>query len=125
MHNLYIVISSAPFLCNTAEWSAIGHFPTNFLHLAEQIQFARPNLLYISNWEAIDSLLQRSYFKEWPTNFKLLFQALILQGGFFRGLQILRISWIWGLPRNFFHRKLAEISTVTRIADWREDTKCR
>ena len=34
----------------------IGHFPTNFHHLTEQIQFARPNLLYISNGEAIDSL---------------------------------------------------------------------
>ena len=27
---------------------AVDHFPTNFLHLAKQIQFARPNLLYIS-----------------------------------------------------------------------------
>ena len=34
----------------------IGHFLTYFPHLAEQIQFARPNLLYISNGETIDSL---------------------------------------------------------------------
>ena len=35
---------------------AVGHFPTNFSHLAEQVLFARPYLLYISNGEAIDSL---------------------------------------------------------------------
>ena len=36
--------------------SIIGHFLTNFPHLAKRIQFARPNLLYISNGESIDSL---------------------------------------------------------------------
>ena len=36
--------------------SAIGHSLTNFHHLGEQIQFARSNLQYISNGEAIDSL---------------------------------------------------------------------
>ena len=41
---------------------AVGHFPTNIPHLAKQIQFARPNLLYISNGETIDSLLQYSCF---------------------------------------------------------------
>ena len=41
---------------------AIGHFLTNFPHLADQIQFARPNLLYISNGETNDSLLQCSCF---------------------------------------------------------------
>ena len=37
---------------------AVGHwlFLTNFSHLAEQVLFARPYLLYISNGEAIDSL---------------------------------------------------------------------
>ena len=35
---------------------ATGHFPTNLHHLAELIQFATPNLLYIFHWEAIDSL---------------------------------------------------------------------
>ena len=46
--------------CKVAELEiAVGHFPTN---LAEQIQFARPNVLYISNGEAIDSLLQCSCF---------------------------------------------------------------
>ena len=37
---------------------AVGHWPFSdqFSHLAERIQFARPNLLYISNGEAIDSL---------------------------------------------------------------------
>ena len=41
---------------------AIGHFPTNFPHLAELIQVARPNLLYIANGEATDNLLHCSYF---------------------------------------------------------------
>ena len=35
---------------------AIGYFPTDFLHLAKQIQFARSNLLYISNGEIIESV---------------------------------------------------------------------
>ena len=49
--------------CKVAELEiAVGHFPTNLPHLAEQIQFARPNVLYISNGEAIDSLLQYSCF---------------------------------------------------------------
>ena len=34
---------------------AVGHWPFSN-NLAEQIWFARPNLLYISNGEAIDSL---------------------------------------------------------------------
>ena len=36
--------------------SAIGHFPTLFRDLAEQIQFAMTNLLHIFNGEANDSL---------------------------------------------------------------------
>ena len=41
-----------------------------------------PNLLYIFQWEAIDSLVYRNVpaFEEWPNNFKLLFQALDLNG---------------------------------------------
>ena len=37
---------------------AVGHWPFSdqVSHLAKQIQFARPNLLYISNGEAIDNL---------------------------------------------------------------------
>ena len=37
---------------------AVGHWPFSdqFSHLAKQILFAWPNLLYISNGEAIDSL---------------------------------------------------------------------
>ena len=47
-------------------------------HLAGQIQFARPNLLYISTMEK--PLIVHSNvptFKEWLTNFKLLLQALV------------------------------------------------
>ena len=34
----------------------VGHFPTKFRDLAEQIQFARTNLLHIYNGEANNSL---------------------------------------------------------------------
>ena len=40
----------------------VSHFPTNFPHLAEQIQFVRPNWLYISNGKVIDNLQQCSCF---------------------------------------------------------------
>ena len=42
---------------------AIGHFSTNLPHLAKQIRFARPYLLYIFNKETIDNLLQCSCFQ--------------------------------------------------------------
>ena len=54
---------------------SIGHFPTNLPHLGKQIQFARPNLLYISNGEPMIVYCNVPTFKEQLTNFKLLFQA--------------------------------------------------
>ena len=57
--------------------SAIGHFLTNFHHLAEQIQFARPNLLYISNGEAIDNPLQCSYFKGMADQFQIVISGSV------------------------------------------------
>ena len=58
---------------------AVGHFLTNFPHLAEQMQFARPYLLYISYGKLLlvySNIVSAS--EEWPTNFKL-FQALNIQ----------------------------------------------
>ena len=75
-HEYYFFLLLGLYDQSLKQQSAIGHIPTNFPHLAKQILFARPYLLYISNGEAIDSLQQCSCFKEWPTNFKLLFQAL-------------------------------------------------
>ena len=57
----YTVIALG-YIQSLKQQSAIGHLPTNFLHLAKQIQFARPNLLYISNGKTIDTLLQCSCF---------------------------------------------------------------
>ena len=71
---LYLVLFNIPEL-----EIVVSHcpFPTNFPHLAEQIRFARPNLLYISNGIPLIVYCNVPAFKEWPTNFKLLFQALI------------------------------------------------
>ena len=55
--------------------SAIGHFPTNFPYLAEQIQFARPNLLYISNGKTIDNLLQYSCFQGMADQFQIVISS--------------------------------------------------
>ena len=45
----------------------VGHFSTNFRDLAEQIQFARTNLLHIFSGEANNSLngrpISNPYFK--------------------------------------------------------------
>ena len=54
---MYLLATGSVIMaCNTELEIAIGHCPTNFYHLAEQIQFATPYLLYISNGEAIYSL---------------------------------------------------------------------
>ena len=72
-----IVLNEAPN-SNAELEIAVGHWPfsTNFSHLAEQIQLARPYLLNFSNGEPLIAYCIIPAFKEWPTNFKLLFQAL-------------------------------------------------
>ena len=65
---------------------AVDHFPTNFPHLAEQIQFARPNLLYISNGETIDSLLQCSCLQGMADQFQIGISCSVLVGKNFGGL---------------------------------------
>ena len=60
---------------NLKQQSPIGHFPTNFPHLAEQIQFATPYLLYISNGETIDNLLQCSCFQGMANQFHIVISS--------------------------------------------------
>ena len=43
--------------------------------MAEQIQFARPNLLYISNGETIDTLLQCSCFQRMADQFQIVISS--------------------------------------------------
>ena len=51
-----------------------GHFLTNFHHLAKQIW---PNLLYVPMGRPL-IVNNVSAFMEWPTNFKSIFQALLM-----------------------------------------------
>ena len=56
--------------------SAIGHFPTN---LPQQIRFARPYLLYISNEETIDNLFQCSCFQGTADQFQIVISGSDVQ----------------------------------------------
>ena len=47
----------------------VGHFLTIFRDLAEQIQFARTNLLHISMGKPMIVYKNVPTFNEWPTNF--------------------------------------------------------
>ena len=60
---------------------AVSHWPLsdNFSHLAEQIKFARPNLLHISNGKTIDSPLQCSCFQGMADQNISSFVVLIVQ----------------------------------------------
>ena len=56
---------------------AVGNWPFSdqFHHLAQQI---RPNLLYIPMGKPLIVNNNVSAFMEWPTNFKSIFQALLM-----------------------------------------------
>ena len=54
---IMIVSTQVKFFFSRAwnsSWLLAIFWPSKICHLAEQIQFARPNLLYISNGEAIN-----------------------------------------------------------------------